>query len=181
MKGEAKRFTSVDEMLEDFAESDRKEKAARPIRFFFNDTLRYGFYRWWRTLVHDPWYWLKCRIWHRYNVVYVKTLPPTWVDRDELLLHAAFQILDDFVKKERPFEWFDTEDSQHAKEWIELDKLHVWWTSVRPNRPDSTAHIGNRKGTDEEYKLAWKIEDECETEDQENLHRLVNIRKMMWT
>ncbi len=34
--------------------------------------------RWW----HDSWYWIKCRLWHRYNVVVCRPLPPTWCDRD---------------------------------------------------------------------------------------------------
>src|SRR4051812_47476278 len=45
-------------------------------------------------------YYLKCRFWRKYNVVKVRSLPPTWVDRDRLLLHAAFQILCDVVEKE---------------------------------------------------------------------------------
>ena len=35
--------------------------------------------------IHDSWYYLKCLLFHRYNVIKVRSLPPTWVDRDELM------------------------------------------------------------------------------------------------
>ncbi len=50
---------------------------------------------------NDRWYWLKCRLWHKYNVVTCEALPPTWCDRDHLMLFAAFQILEDFVEREQ--------------------------------------------------------------------------------
>jgi hypothetical protein len=53
------------------------------------------------NLIRDLWYKLICRFWHRYNVIICRSIPPTWIDRDELLLCAAFQILEDFVRKER--------------------------------------------------------------------------------
>lgn len=33
----------------------------------------------------------------------INSLPPSkqWVDRDELMLHACFQILEDFIEKEK--------------------------------------------------------------------------------
>jgi len=62
----------------------------------FSRRLRHFCFR-----LHDAWYWLKCRLWHRYNVVVCRALPPTWCDRDYLLLYAAFQILEDFVQQEK--------------------------------------------------------------------------------
>jgi len=51
----------------------------------------------------DWWYWLKCRCFTQHNRVVCERLPPTWVDRDHLLLHTSFQILTDFVRKEKGF------------------------------------------------------------------------------
>lgn len=44
----------------------------------------------------------RCHLWSKYNRITVKSLPPTWNDRDTLLAHTCFQILTDFVDKERP-------------------------------------------------------------------------------
>ena len=134
----------------------------------------------WRDWVHNPWYWLKCRLWHRYNVVRIKTLPPTWCDRDDVLLHAAFQILTDFVEKERPFEWFDTKHSDHKKEWQTIRELYAWWTVARPARVDLLDTIKGRP-TGEQYDQCWKQEDAWRAEDRKMLMRLVNVRGHLWT
>ena len=36
------------------------------------------------------------------KILKINTLNKCWCDRDDLLLHAAFQILVDFVEKEKP-------------------------------------------------------------------------------
>jgi hypothetical protein len=44
----------------------------------------------------------------------ITTLEKGWHDKDELLLHAAFQLLTDFVEQERPDKIVDWEfDEQH--------------------------------------------------------------------
>lgn len=37
------------------------------------------------------------------NIVKIEALPRTWIDRDEVLFHAAFQVLVDFVELEQVF------------------------------------------------------------------------------
>ena len=125
------------------------------------------------------WYWLKCRLWHRYNVVYISTLPPTWQDRDTVLLHAAFQILTDFVDREQPFDWFDVMASNDREYWEEVLRLYAWWTVERPAREDPFA--GDGKLTRAKLKAAGEAEDRQEDEDQEMLIRLIRVRKMLWT
>lgn len=119
--------------------------------------------------LHDAWYWLKCRLWHRYNVV-VCQLPPTWCDRDYLLLYAAFQILEDFVKREQPWEF--TADvyaayvtdcgDEHAREreaaWHTIRGLYAWW-QCRKADPDY-----------DDYDA-----------DSTMLCKLINVRAYLWT
>lgn len=62
---------------------------------------------WWYPM-GEYLYWIRCRFWHRYNVVYIKTLTPTWHDRDDVMEHAMFQILVDFIEKEEPGWWKQT-------------------------------------------------------------------------
>lgn len=103
-------------------------------------------------------YYLVCRLWHRYNVLRIKTLPPTFVDRDEVLLHASFQILTDFIEKEEPWrfgktrqqiieahgldentpanQWADIEIE--IQEWSDVESLYYWWKNYR--RPSRFTH-----------------------------------------
>jgi len=92
-----------------------------------------------------------------YNVVKVKTLPKSWCDRDELMYHAVFQILVDFVEKEckGTLKIYDLEEERksiHTRcgtEFIEgqlkfykesndindeMMKLYNWWKNERPLR-----------------------------------------------
>jgi hypothetical protein len=104
--------------------------------------------------------------WFRpYNVIKIKTLGRDWCDRDSVLLHAAFQVLSDFVEKEwMPSQYhgklFDLEKEEkrmrdendgkleeyHQQELemlkyqndhtAEIWHLYVWWKHFRPNRVD---------------------------------------------
>ena len=124
--------------------------------------------------LHDGWYWVKCRLWHRYNVVVCRSLPPTWHDRDYLLLYAAFQCLEDFVEKEEPWEF--TGDvyavylaggctEEHAREeeaaWKTVRELYAWWET--------------RQRADECH-----VRDDY-NEDSRMLHKLIDIRGCLWT
>ncbi len=169
-----------------FDEWDEWHKNAKRkfrVRYFISRTLPVFASRTWRQFVHNPWYSIKCRLWHRFNVVYVKTLPPTWMDRDTVLLHAAFQILTDFVEKEKPFDHFDTENSPNKREWVELRALYVWWGKVRPVRIDllDAIDMAGNKPTREDYSNASEQEDDWDREDDKMLHRLIRIRGIMWT
>lgn len=42
-----------------------------------------------------------------HNVIRIKQLDRSWCDRDEVLFHAMFQVLCDFVEKEKPFIPYD--------------------------------------------------------------------------
>lgn len=153
-------FLDFDTYFKKYVANQKK----RPIRYFFRITTR----RWWNTYVHHPWYWLKCRLWHQYNTIRIETLPPTWNDRDDVLLHGAFQVLKDFVEKEDPFNWFDI--SHRKAEWLEISNLYTWWTIIRPNR-EYSMYIHTT--LDEREK--W------DKEDKEMLIKLVKLRSFLWT
>lgn len=133
-----------------------------------------------------------------------------WCDRDRVLLHAAFQILVDFVDKERPFEVTDYEhDEYHRKIGYEIQDLYFWWTVVRPARvdpldaidceklspmftpdPDSGGFIfgipeERRTVKDREWYKALDesrdLDDVWNKEDEDNLIRLCRLRRKLWT
>ena len=65
----------------------------------------------------------------------IQTLEKGWHDKDEILLHAAFQLLVDFVEKEDPgriVDWNSDESHKHA--WKEIRELYKWWKGKRPSR-----------------------------------------------
>ena len=114
-------------------------------------------------------YRLKCRLFHRYNVVVCRSLPVTWNDRDHLMLYAAFQILEDFVKYEQGHFYENVyalyvtdcgaEDArEREEEWQRLRSLHAWWLERKNN-----IHF-------DDYEM-----------DDSMLHELIDLRKLLWT
>ncbi len=126
-----------------------------------------------------------------------------WYDRDTILLHAAFQVLVDFIEQEKPDEvtdWQHDEVSRNA--WSEITQLYQWWKEARPNRHDPVDDIASPP--DEEYAISkdgvmsfpdrekypeyyatldrsHQLEQEWHDEDQRNLHRLIEVRPFLWT
>lgn len=89
----------------------------------------------------------------------ISTLPPKeeWVDADEVMLHACFEILKECVDKEGVLDHVNPETNQ--KKWIEEVKaLYNWWEKrrVTPGEP-------------------------ADPKDSEMLSRLMEIRTSLWT
>ena len=137
----------------------------------------------------------------------ITTLDKGWHDKDEVLLHAAFQLLADFVEGERPEKIVDWDfDEQHKVAWAEITSLYKWWTKTRPKRrsplddkklkrppfkfkkipgsdmrelvtPDKKKYAAYYQALEEHARL----ENEWYEEDQRNLHRLIDVRGFLWT
>ncbi len=95
----------------------------------------------WHGWIPELWYYVKCRLWRRYHVLTIRTLPPTWQDTDTKMLHAMFHLLGDVIFKERIFEhngYDDADDATDGKSWkwalTEMQALWQWWTVERPAR-----------------------------------------------
>lgn len=148
------------------------KQAARkkyPVRWFLSETIPIAFARAYRKWLKDPWYYLKCLVWHQYHVVRCEKLQPTWHDRSELIMHVAFQCLVDFVEKEHPWELEATleefkeaynmnpEDGEHQYHLSqELSALYHWWK-------------------------AYDGYGENDALENEKLKRLIELRGHMWT
>ena len=132
----------------------------------------------------------------------ISTLAKGLHDKDELLLHAVFQILVDFVEKEDPERVVDwNADRRYRVAWKEIKELYTWWKKVRPKRrspldnkklaipPLEMTHsefnrAANRKKYGAYYRALRKLnhmEINWHQEDQRNLHRLINVRDFLWT
>lgn len=149
-----------------------------------------------------------------HNIQKVESLNRSYCDPREFLLHANFQVLKDYVEKEKALEIIDWDwNETHSAVGKEIRHLYYWWTVVYPNRPrpyggvfqgrrfvedeaendplglgtvDIPGVSGKRMGafTEEyhEYTLEQDALDEAQMkEEQEMLHRLIDIREYLWT
>lgn len=97
------------------------------------------------------------------NVLNIKTLSEEWTDKDMVILHACFQLLNDCVENENLFDghinWTIDDEQLTAK--FELEKLYNWWQS-RKDRNDC-------------------LDKEQYEEDNKMLIKLIMFRKYLWT
>jgi hypothetical protein len=69
------------------------------------------------------------------NRLIIHTLSPGWHDKDEVMLHAAFQLLADFMEQESPDKHIDwSHNAVHRRAWKEIRDLYQWWKEKRPAR-----------------------------------------------
>ncbi|MDD5559036.1 hypothetical protein [Candidatus Methylomirabilis sp.] len=143
----------------------------------------------------------------RTQVLKIHSLDHRWHDKDEVLLHAAFQVLADFIEKEQPDRYIDwSANALHKHAWREIKHLYKWWREKRPARrspfddkqliipslrfkkiPDSELHQmvePDRKRYAAYYRALRqeaRLEQKWYEEDQRNLHRLIEVRGFLWT
>lgn len=99
------------------------------------------------------------------NVLKIESLPNSWRDKDEVILHACFQLLKDFVEQEKEMieivDWEHTEEAKNAK--AEINFLYDWW----------------KQRTIQEEKII-QIKEQYE-KDNQMLKRLIDVRMYLWT
>jgi hypothetical protein len=92
----------------------------------------------------------------------IHSLQSGWCDKDEILLHACFQCLVDFIEKEPLHSTDWNSDNAHKFARKEMNTLYKWWKK-RSKKISNPNHI-------KEY-----------SKDNEYLKRLITIRKFLWT
>lgn len=156
-------------------------------------------------VLHEIPYWIKCRLWYRYNVLKIKTLPPTWCDRDHLICHAMFQILDDFITKEKIDDIIDWDsDLEHRQARDKMTEIINWWKNIflkfdawegikvdfinndemfikDPNRPGLYEMKPFSDSDRTKLDLVNERERAIEEELEKKLRELLDIRKYLWT
>jgi hypothetical protein len=141
------------------------------------------------------------------KVLKIHTLEKGWCDKDYVMLHAVFQLLVYFVEQEKPDKIVDwNSDLEHKHSWKEIRSLYRWWTQTRPSRRSPLDEKGLKKppmkwkkipgsenrqfvdydknkyaAYDAALKKHWRLEKKWDEEDQRNLHRLIEIRQLLWT
>lgn len=141
------------------------------------------------------------------KVLKIRTLDKGYADPREVMLHACFQSLVDLIE-ERMFDRIDWQwNEYHQQNYKEMIELYNWWIVKRPNRKDPLLAEGvkspdidftpaeekgfflmNQRWSSPEAQQRWnevckasQTFEDCNNEDKEMLHRLVNIREDMWT
>ena len=140
------------------------------------------------------------------NVLVLKDLPKNskWCDKDHVMLLACFQILTDFLEKEKPQTIVDySHDREHRKHWKELQALYRYWkhdrhkqerqidalrrkwaksrkTKMVPSlHPQTVSHV-----VVSEDRKTWRLLRSAETRfeklEEEMLLRLISVRKHLW-
>ena len=127
------------------------------------------------------------------NILNIKTLDKGWRDKDNVLLHACFQLLSDFVEQEIPkfphinwnvsadvsnsvfkgveFNLGSTEenDSTNTRDIKkEFEELYAWWQEWVKKEDIK------KNSTFEEDHTDYLVENEM-------LKRLIDLRMYMWT
>jgi hypothetical protein len=182
---------------------DKQMKKKYPVRYFLTDTLP----DLWETFgrkTKDKIWWVRYRTINRNHVIKIRSLEPGWMDRDERMLHANFQILVDYVeielarneyktpsvgKRDREkglahLDWEINDDackrgpsptqSEAAKE---KKSLYLWWVDYRLGREDAWSHPAIWKDNDPEDDAT---SDECNAQAiyMEELHAAEDQRML---
>ena len=129
----------------------------------------------------------------------IKSLGSEYIDKDEVMLHACFQLLVDYVTKEwksgksKYFGgYFDLKKAKQDLQNLGYDKKHIameiksmvehnkntkeiwdlynWWVNVRLKRDPSDMGKWDEKGN-----FLYDLEDNA------MLNRLIKVRQTLWT
>ena len=127
--------------------------------------------------ISHAWYWLRTHTYNRYHILSLAS-PQNhyewgWIERDQAILHACFNLLKDYVEEEMgqvcyyapANEEYGSPEWDHREEEDEINALYQWWMV------DRDKHIDENKN--------YFYEDACE--DDEMLLRLMKIRRHLWS
>ncbi len=112
-----------------------------------------------------------------------------WLDRDRAILFASFAVLVDFVEKEYPGHVDWETDDEHKKAHEEFIDLYLWWTAGRKVEHDDHDNLSNelygnrpfREVAKADRDRFHKMSEVLDKKDQEMLHRLIEVRGVLWT
>ncbi len=137
-------------------------KKHNPIRYFLNHDFESVFIWPWSMPLERAIEWVRYRTIRRYHVVNTG-MEPGYADVTERMLHVNFNMLKDFIEKEKGSMWqyheasskydkqpgvshliweigLDADNSinnQQSANALEQYELYNWWTNIRPFRVDS--------------------------------------------
>lgn len=102
------------------------------------------------------------------NILKIQTLGEEWSDKDNIMLHACFQLLTDCIENEGLLDTTDWEQNQQFEQAKkEIEELYDWWKKrIINEQSDNAEPIWAKNQHDTDTNM---------------LIRLVTIRKFLWT
>ena len=196
----------------------RTVKDMHPVKYFLSETLASFVKRkvYWpiKRPISDAHYWLVSHLVpsRRYHMLDLRQVHhhdrnhPTkcyhygWVDVPDKMLFALFNLLGEYLTKEKPhdpLEWLsqekiDADDGLKAQQAHinEARAIHHWWTVERDEQIDHRDRIlsmwsAAKKRKDPQKEVLWdmlkELEAKLEAKDDEMVARLMKIRRTLWT
>jgi hypothetical protein len=172
----------------------RDTKAKYPVRYFLQETLPLWFKVHFTMNIEHAWYWLRTHTVHRYHVLDLRNPEYKWGwrDRSQTMMYACFNLVKDFVEKEKAFDCHVSWDSddEHREAKAEIMSIYTWWTKDRweLDKQATAATKNHQWGGDEESEASKqstkeyrRITDEIEATDQKMLEKAIKFRGCMWT
>jgi hypothetical protein len=189
---------------EDWHEKVQKEY---PIRYFFAEQVVPWLTRKYVQCISDTLYWIKCHTLTKYKYHMLDLRQPGkepdayrygWLDCDNKMLYALFNILNLFVEQEMP-NWYCPSEEEVAKDhslayqrvnYLEVKAIHYWWNVERKRQEklaDTILHdwfeakgLGSTVQNNLRVRLD-KIEMDNVDKTEEMILRLLKIRRSLWT
>ena len=133
-------------------------------------------------------YWLLYRTVSRYKDGHWRVTPKTlnigYHDQDALILHCSMQCLVDYHDKEMYIvDWTWREDFVSAKK--DIEEIYQWWTIDRDIKLKEIEQLYDESNTSsyrrKEYMRVHDIEAFIDKTDNDMLHKLIDIRKFLWS
>jgi hypothetical protein len=155
----------------------REAKSSHPIRFYIQETLPLKVYVSALAPLEELFYWIRTHTYNRYHIVDLRS-PQNyykwgWIDRDQAMVFACFNLLKDYVEKEMDQICYYSAATEHNPEWDrrelerEIMELYKWWTVERRDHIDNDPNFHHN-------------EDDV-SEDTIMLTRLLKIRNTLWS
>lgn len=125
--------------------------------------------------LENLWYKLKCYIFRPYTTIKPRYLPHTWVDKDNILVHAIFEILSLYLEKEKPDEVVDWEwDPEYSQAWKDINELYHWWHETYvPWTKSNRDHQTNEEYNREDERMRLEVNEKCK--------KVIELKDYLWT
>jgi hypothetical protein len=185
----------------------RTVKEMHPVKYWFAETFSdFIKYKLWYPIwvpMDRAYYWfvshvIPSRRYHMLDLRQENGYRYGWQDVPEKMLYAMFNLLGEYLNKENPMKWYDSEESYNdpaIKEQIalinEAKEIYHWWTVGREEEALKIDELTSlwcraKENTDKiGRELYWKelaeLKKNRDAKEDEMVLRLMKIRRSLWT
>ena len=159
---------------------------------------------WYYSRVRDWYYNIRNLLFRRYDLIRTGLPKTSWCDKDYLMLYGMMNLLVDYVEGEKCFETINWDhDDDYKKIAKEIKEIYDWWKNYENRTKEIEKQLSvwhdefekrpskdwlkkvnddpTPKKEKKEHDKLNKMEEDLDREEQEMLHRLIDIRKYLWT